>query len=92
MNSDDFYKKLKESLEETTEFPSKYMFKFIVPADDEKVLQIESVFDHLGAVINTKPSSKGKYKSVTILVNMENADEVIEKYKEVGRIEGVISL
>ena len=91
-NKEEFYSKLRISLEETTEFPSKYMFKFIIPAEEKKVNQIVSLFDNAGAVIHTKPSKTGKYKSLTILVKMNNADEVILKYREVGEIEGVISL
>jgi len=91
-DQDKFYKKLKVNLEETTKFPSKYMFKFIIPADEAKSKMINDIFNFTGAVINTKPSKSGKYKSLTILVKMNNADEVITKYKEVGTIEGVISL
>ena len=53
----------------------------------------EIIFDNMGAVINTKESSNGKYTSVSVSVKMKNPDHVIEKYKEVGeKIEGVISL
>ena len=90
--TEEFYNKLKSSLEETTNFPSEYMYKFIIPTDDAKLKQIEDMFDNLGAVINTKPSKTGKYKSLTILVNMNSADEVIAKYKDVAQVEGVISL
>ncbi len=91
-NQDEFYKKLKINLEETTKFPSKYMFKFIIPTDEAKSEKINDIFNNTGAVINTKPSKTGKYKSLTILVKMKDADEVIRKYKEVTIIEGVISL
>ncbi len=40
----DFYEKLKKSLTETTEFPTKYMYKFIIPSGQEKFKQIESIF------------------------------------------------
>lgn len=88
----DFYEKLKKSLEETTEFPNKYMYKFIIPSTDEKFKQIEGVFDNMGAVINSKPSKTGKYISLTILVKMMSSDDIITKYKEVSKVEGVISL
>jgi putative lipoic acid-binding regulatory protein len=88
----DFYEKLKGTLEETTTFPTKYMFKFIIPSNDDNFKKIESIFDNIGAVINSKPSKTGKYTSLTILVKMESADEIIVKYKEVSKIEGVISL
>ena len=88
----DFYDKLKKSLLETTEFPTKYMYKFIIPSSEEKFKQIESIFDNMGAVINSKPSKTGKYTSLTILVKLDSADEVIAKYQEVSKVEGVISL
>ncbi|MCK0131731.1 DUF493 domain-containing protein [Flavobacteriaceae bacterium F08102] len=91
-NQEDFYKKLKFRLEETTIFPTKYMYKFIIPKDEEKENAIKDVFDHLGAVIESKPSKTGKYISLTVLVHLASADEVIVKYKEVGKVEGVISL
>ncbi len=46
----------------------------------------------MGAVINSKPSKTGKYTSLTILVKMVSADDVIDKYIEVSKVEGVISL
>lgn len=89
---DEFYKKLKVSLEETTQFPTEYMYKFIIPTSKEKLKEIENIFNHTGAVITTKPSKTGKYNSITINVNMKDADAVIAKYKEVSKVEGVISL
>ena len=89
---EDFYKKLKNSLDDTTKFPSEYMFKFIIPADKEKFSQIENIFNHAGAVITSKTSKTGKYNSLTVNVLMKSADEVIKKYKEVSVVEGVISL
>ncbi len=88
----EFYEKLKKSLIETTEFPTKYMYKFIIPSGDDKFKQIENIFDNMGAVINSKPSKTGKYTSLTILVKMTSPDEIIEKYKAVSKVEGVISL
>jgi hypothetical protein len=88
----EFYEKLKKSLEETTTFPTQYLFKFIIPSDNKKFKEIEDVFNNLGAVINSKPSSGGKYTSISVHVKMNNADEIIAKYQEVGKVEGVISL
>ena len=88
----DFYEKLKKSLIETTEFPTKYMYKFIIPSGDEKFKQIENIFDNMGAVINSKSSKTGKYTSLTVLVNMKSPDDIIDKYQEVSKVEGVISL
>ncbi len=89
---EEFYKKLKSSLQETTTFPTKYLYKFIIPTDKEKFAQIENIFNNLGAVINSKPSKNGKYTSLSILVNMDSPDAIIAKYKEVSKVDGVISL
>ncbi|WAC03139.1 DUF493 family protein [Lacinutrix neustonica] len=92
-NPDEFYKKLKEQLQDTALWPTEYLYKFIVTSDAEKISEIEAIFNHLGAVINTKESSNGKYTSVSINVRLKNPDAVIDKYKEVAtKIEGVISL
>tara|TARA_B100002049_G_C16023808_1_gene351484 strand:- start:26 stop:316 length:291 start_codon:yes stop_codon:yes gene_type:complete len=91
-NTEEFYKKLKGRLVETTLWPSQYLYKFIVPSDNQKIAEIENIFDNMGAVINTKASSKGTYTSISIRVKMKNPDAVIAKYKEVAKVEGVISL
>lgn len=91
-NPEEFYSKLKKQLADTSIWPTKYLFKFIVPTTGNKVDQIEEMFNNMGAVITTKESSKGTYTSLSILVMMKNPDSVIAKYKEVGNVEGVISL
>ena len=35
--TDDFYKRLKEELNTTTIYPSEYLYKFIVPTNNEKI-------------------------------------------------------
>lgn len=91
-NTEEFYARLKAQLEASTEWPSNYLYKFIVPTNLEKIDKINSIFDNTGAVIESKKSKKGKYTSISITVNLKNADAVIAKYKEVGTIDGVISL
>lgn len=91
-NSEDFYIKLKGQLADTSLWPNEYLYKFIVPSSEEKIEKIEAIFDHTGAVIKRNESRTGKYTSVSINVRMASPDAVIEKYKEVGKIEGVISL
>lgn len=91
-NPEEFYKKLKEQLEDTSKWPSDYLYKFIVESDTDKISRIHKIFDNMGAVIESKKSKKGKYTSVSITVNVKSPDIVIKKYKEVGTIQGVISL
>lgn len=88
----EFYKRLKEQLDSTNTWPTDYLYKFIVPSDEGKIKQIQGVFDNMGAVIASKKSKNGRYTSLSITVNLENPDEVIQKYKEVGEVDGVISL
>lgn len=87
-----FYKKLKKKLKKDTTFPTKYLYKFIIPANEDNINQIEQLFDHLGAVINKTASKKGKYVSISVLVVMKNADAIIAKYLEAEKVEGIISL
>lgn len=91
-NPVEFYKKLKEQLTETSKWPSDYLYKFIVETHTDKIDKINAIFDNTGAVINLKKSKNGKYTSISITVNLASPDQVIEKYKKVGEIEGVISL
>jgi putative lipoic acid-binding regulatory protein len=91
-DKEDFYKKLRITLDETTQFPSKYLYKFIIPNDDLKLNIIKDVFNYGGAVIDTKFSKTGKFISVSILIEMQSSDEIISKYHEVGHIKGLISL
>lgn len=87
-----FYKKLKKKLKKDTSFPTKYMFKFIIPMSTDGIRQIEELFDHTGAVINKTASKTGKYVSISIVVVMKSADAIINKYKAAEKVEGIISL
>lgn len=91
-NPEEFYAKLKIQLEETSNWPNVYLYKFILPreSDQKKLLDI---FDNTGAVINSKNSKTGKYTSYSIKIKLKDPDAVIAKYKEVtSKVEGVISL
>jgi len=93
LNPEAFYNNLKEKLQDTSVWPSEYLYKFIIKSNPLKINTIECIFDNMGAVIKTIPSKNGNYTSVSINVIMNNPDDVIEKYKEVGnQVEEVISL
>ncbi len=91
-STDEFYDRLREQLLENTVWPSDYLYKFIVPTDENRIAQIHEIFNNTGAVIESKQSKKGTYTSLSITVNLKDPDEVIAKYKEVAIVEGVISL
>ena len=88
----EFYARLKTQLEEHTTWPSLYLYKFIVPSDPAKIAAIVTLFEPLKGTVNTRESSKGSFTSVSVKVNMESPEAVIQKYLEVSNIEGVISL
>ena len=62
------------------------MFKFIVPTTDNQVDEVKNLFNNNGAVINTKKSKTGKYVSVSIVLNVENATTIISYYQKVEKI------
>jgi hypothetical protein len=88
----EFYAKLKSELEKTTVFPSEYLYKFILPATQEKREAIRAVFKDTQATIEEKPSSTGKYISYSIRLEVQDPDQVIAYYRKAGEIEGIISL
>jgi putative lipoic acid-binding regulatory protein len=92
-STEEFYERLRTELNSsTTTWPAEYLFKFIVPSDKEKVEKVENAFNSMGAVIETKHSKTGKYTSVSIDVQMQNAEAIIDKYLELSTIKGIISL
>ena len=91
-NNQDFYTNFKQKLIDVEQFPSMYTFKFIVKADLEKIEEVKAIFTHGSTKISEKESSGGKYKSLTVETFVNYADEVVEYYKSVSKIESVIML
>lgn len=91
MNRDEQFEKLRELLNKENNWPMVYMFKFIVPADNQKIALVEAKFSD-EAIISHKESSNGKYFSITVKEVMLNADSIISKYKEMEGIEGLMAL
>lgn len=88
-----FYDRLKQELENTTpQWPSEYLYKFILPDQAEKIQAVEKVFENMNATVKTQASKNGKYRSVSVRLMMPSADAIIAKYQEVSTIEGIISL
>jgi len=90
--TEEFYERLKVELDLSNTWPAEYLFKFIVPTDKEKILKVEAAFDCMGAVIKTTKSKTGKFTSISVDVQMKDAQEIIDKYIEVSTVEGIISL
>ncbi|MBP9681764.1 MAG: DUF493 family protein [Bacteriovorax sp.] len=80
--------KLRMVMDETMEFPAEYLFKFIVPSSEvHALLSILTGMD-----IDERASSGGKYISVSAKQLFSSSDEIIQIYKKVAAVKGVISL
>lgn len=91
MNNDKAFEKLREQLNKEKSWPLIYMFKFIIPADNRKIALVESKFSD-EAVITQKESTTGKYISITVKEVMLDANAIVDKYKEMQGIEGLMAL
>ena len=91
-NPEEFYLSLKTKLEENHNFPEDYLFKFIFPNDNLKLTELYQIFDKIKYTISTRESKNGKYISASILAFVMDADQVIELYKKVAEIDGVVML
>lgn len=87
---EDFYTNLQQKLEDQCEWPHVYMFKFIIPADNQKLALVEGLFGE-EAVISTRQSSSNKFISITAKELMLTSDEVIAVYKKAAKIKGIMS-
>jgi putative lipoic acid-binding regulatory protein len=86
-NFDEFKDKLIKQLD----FPSVYMFKFIIESDNKKLALVEALFRE-ESEISTRTSSNGKFISVTSKQVVLNVEEVITIYKNAQNIEGIMAL
>ena len=84
LNFDSF----KEKLENEYEWPSLYMFKFIVPREQEG--EVVDLFPKIE--VSTKESSGGKYVSVTARFMANSSESIIDVYEKAQHIPGLIAL
>ncbi len=82
---------LKEKLNVYKNWPLVYMFKFIVPAEIEKIAMVEALFNQ-DATIYRKESKTGKFVSITAKQQMDNSDQIISIYKKAYSIERIVAL
>jgi len=91
MKREEFYVSLKQKLEEQHSFPALYLFKFIIPADNQKLAQVEALFGP-EAQVTTNQSKTNKFISISAKEIMISADSIIAVYKEAEKVEGIMSL
>ena len=84
--------KLKIALDQVHDWPSMYLFKFIVPSDNQKIAQVEALFNSTTAEVRLRQSKNGNYTSITTREVMISAEKVIECYEKAYKIEGLIAL
>jgi len=85
------FEQFKQKIEQEHTFPTVYMFKFIVPADNKKLALVEALFTE-ESELHQKESSNGKYISITSKQVVISADEIINIYQKAMKIEGLMAL
>ncbi|MFD0940866.1 DUF493 family protein [Pedobacter boryungensis] len=89
-NNADVFTNFKEKLESVQTFPGLYAFKFILTGGVAKLTELRAVLPDDNFI--ETPSKTGKYISVTVKKWMLNADAVVDIYKKVGEIKGIMML
>lgn len=90
MGLEEKYESLKAKLEESSSWPSEYVFKFILKSSaKEKQQQVRAIFKQ-NVSLSFKSSSKGNYLSVTIKAKMQDPEAVIDVYREASKIKELI--
>ena len=90
---EDFYKKLKNLLNDTSSWPSEYIYKLIYKSNPDNIKKLKKIFNEPDAVFSLKKSKNDKYTSVSVKIIAKNPDFIIDKYKIVAdQIENVILL
>jgi len=87
----DAEERLKLRLEKIN-WPEPYMFKFIFKLSSKTEEELNAVFDNGAARIDIRPSSKGNYVSYTAVELMLSADGVLQRYRSIQHIKGIMSL
>jgi putative lipoic acid-binding regulatory protein len=87
----DIFDKLRAQLD-LMDWPNLYLYKFIIPNENEKLAKVTALFDGETSEISYHESGKGNYVSVSVKEVAVSVDQIIEKYLKAAQIEGVISL
>ena len=89
----DFYKNLKNLLDETSSWPSEYIYKFIYKSNENNIEILKDIFKDSNTNFNIKKSKNEKYTSVSVKIIAKDPDLIINNYKKVAKqIENVILL
>jgi hypothetical protein len=91
MLNDEAKERLRSSLDKVHEWPSLYMYKFILEPEQERIDAVLALFPPESEVLR-KYSAGGKYLSLTFREVMMSAEEVVLRYEKASSIKGVIVL
>ena len=91
-STNSFYTRLEEQLNESSNWPTIYKFKFILKSNSKNINKLKNFFNDLNPKIESKLSSSNNFTSITVTAKMKSASLIIEKYKLASEIEGIISL
>lgn len=80
--------KFESLLNDQFNWPDQYKFKFVTKT--ESVHRVSEILD--GHTLEYKESRNGKYTSITSQKLVNSSDEVVEVYKKMSKLEGVITL
>ena len=89
---EEFYSRFKIELEKSQSWPGLFLFKFILKTDSTHFETLKSFFKDKEAKWKHKSSSKKKFVSISVHVDMESPEEVIALYLKANKLDGVISL
>ncbi len=92
MKKEEFYARLREELNNHHQWPTRYMFKFILPNEERRVDELRRRFEDLDYDFKRSFSRNGKYVSLTFITEMTSAEAIIDRYRKVEDIEGLIAL
>ena len=87
-NTDSF----KKNLDACHQWPCGYVFKFIVaaPGLEELVLAVRSLLE--SPDLSTRTTDNGKWVSLTVVAELESADQAVAVYERVAELDTVLSL
>lgn len=82
---------LEVALRKSKDIPGIYMFKFIIPNENDKRARVMALFDDTSNIL-LKESTNHKYVSITSKEVMLTVEDIITKYKKALQIEGLMIL
>ncbi|RUT79691.1 DUF493 family protein [Ancylomarina longa] len=85
------YKQMRQQLLDSNNWPSLYMFKFIIPNKEDKLTAIKNLFPENTEFV-FKTSRDIRFIGITVKIIMDSPDTVLKIYDQAKNIEGIISL